>query len=147
MRIYVGGLPFSTTSDQLGDMFAEFGVVTNAQIIEDRYTRQSRGFGFIEMESAEAGAAAIAKLNGTSLGGRTLTINEARPREEGGGGGGGGKYSGGGGRFGGGDRDRGGFGDSGGGGGGYDGGGGGRGGSGGGGRSGGRGGSGGGNRW
>lgn len=101
MRIYVGGLPFSTTSDQLGDIFAEFGTVTNAQVIEDRYTRQSRGFGFIEMESASDGAEAIAKLNGSSIGGRTLTVNEARPREEGGGSGGG-KYTSGG-RFGGGD--------------------------------------------
>ena len=148
MRIYVGGLPFSTTSDQLGDIFAEFGVVTNAQVIEDRYTRQSRGFGFIEMESAAEGAVAIDKLNGSSMGGRTLTVNEARPREEGGGGGGaggGGKYTSGG-RFGGGDRDH---GSGGGGGNDWGGGGGGRSGGGGGGRSGGRGGSGGGggNRW
>ncbi len=113
MRIYVGGLPFSTTSEQLEDIFAEFGTVTAAQVIEDKFTRQSRGFGFVEMENAEAGNAAISKLDGTQLGGRTLKINEARPREEGatysrggrfggggddrGGGGGGGGYGGGGG--------------------------------------------------
>jgi RNA recognition motif-containing protein len=98
MRIYVGGLPFSTSSEQLEDIFAEFGTVTSAQVIEDKFTRQSRGFGFVEMENAEEGNAAIAKLDGTQLGGRTLKINEARPREEGA------TYSRGGGRFGGDDR-------------------------------------------
>ncbi|MGC4044642.1 MAG: RNA-binding protein [Armatimonas sp.] len=142
MRIYVGGLPFSTSSEQLEDIFAEFGTVTSAQVIEDKFTRQSRGFGFVEMENAEEGNAAISKLDGSQLGGRTLKVNEARPREEGatysrggrfGGddrGGGGGGYGGGGG---GGRRDDWG---GGGGGGGYGGGGGGRSGGGGGGRGG-----------
>jgi hypothetical protein len=129
MRIYVGGLPFSTTSEQLEDIFAEFGTVTSAQVIEDKFTRQSRGFGFVEMENAEEGNVAISKLDGTQLGGRTLKINEARPREEGatysrGGRFGGGDDRGGGGGYGGGGGERrGGGGGYGGGGGGYGGGG------------------------
>jgi RNA recognition motif-containing protein len=100
MRIYVGGLPYSTTSDQLQDLFAEVGEVTNASVIEDKYSGQSRGFGFVEMANADEAREAIAKFNGYSLGGRPLTVNEAKPREEGGGGrGGGGRggYGGGGG--------------------------------------------------
>ena len=109
MRIYVGGLPYSTTSQQLSDLFGEVGQVTDSSIVEDRYSGQSRGFGFVEMASDDAGQAAIARFNGFMLGGRPLTVNEARPREErsGGGGGrsgggGGGGYGGGGGGYGGG---------------------------------------------
>ncbi|MBC8102709.1 MAG: RNA-binding protein, partial [Cytophagales bacterium] len=86
MRIYVGGLPYSTTSDQLQDLFGEVGEVTNASVIEDKYSGQSRGFGFVEMSNPDEAREAIAKFNGYSLGGRALTVNEAKPREEGGGG-------------------------------------------------------------
>jgi RNA recognition motif-containing protein len=94
-NIYVGNLPFQTTSDDLRELFAQHGTVTRAQIVSDRETGRSRGFGFVEM--SEGGDAAIAALNGTEFQGRTLTVNEARPREDrpqGGGGGGG--YGGGG---------------------------------------------------
>ena len=103
MRIYVGGLPFRTNSDELRELFGQFGTVADAQVIEDRFTGQSRGFGFVEMTETDGGNAAISKLNGTEYGGRTLTVNEARAREGGGGrsSGGGGGYSGGGGRDGG----------------------------------------------
>jgi RNA recognition motif-containing protein len=142
MRIYVGGLPFSTTSEQLRDLFGQVGEVVDAQVIEDRYTRQSRGFGFVEMANPSEGATAVQRYDGYNLGGRTLKVNEAQPREEGGRGGGGGGNRGGGGGYGGG-----GGGSYGGGGGGYGGGGGGGyGGGGGGGRGGDRGGRGGGGR-
>jgi RNA recognition motif-containing protein len=101
-RIYVGSLPYSTTEDQLSGMFAAYGTVTDAQIIMDRFTGQSKGFGFVEMEGDEEGDAAIAALNGTPFGGRTLVVNEARERENRSGGGGGGGRSGGGGYGGGG---------------------------------------------
>lgn len=119
-NIYVGNLPFDTTSDDLLDLFGQYGTVTRAQVATDRETGRSRGFGFVEM--SQGGDEAINALNGTQLGGRTLTVNEARPREDrprSGGGGGGGGYGGGGGG-----RGRGGYG-GGGGGGGYGGGGGG----------------------
>ena len=107
-RIYVGGLPYSVTEDQLGGIFSPHGTVRDAQIIMDRFTGQSKGFAFVEMETDEEADRAIAALDGTSFGGRTLRVNEARERESGGGGGrgGGGGYSGGGGYggFGGGDR-------------------------------------------
>jgi len=125
-NIYVGNLPFTTTSDDLREWFTEFGTVSRAQVTTDRETGRSRGFGFVEM--SDGGEAAIAALNGKEIGGRTLTVNEAKPRESGGGGGG---PRGGGGGGGGGSR--GGYGGGGGGGGGY-GGGGGSGGGGGGGR-------------
>lgn len=101
-RIYVGNLSFSTTSDDLRDTFGEFGEVSNASVVSDRETGRSRGFAFVEMDSGADEA--IAALNGRELSGRTLTVNEARPREErrGGGGGGGGGYRGGGGGGGGG---------------------------------------------
>jgi RNA recognition motif-containing protein len=97
-RIYVGNLSFSTTSDDLRQAFGEFGQVSNASVVSDRETGRSRGFAFVEMDSGADEA--IAALNGRELSGRTLTVNEARPREErrsGGGGGGGGGYRGGGG--------------------------------------------------
>lgn len=80
-KIYVGGLPYSTTEQQLSDLFAAHGNVQSARIITDKFTGQSRGFGFVEMSTDEEAKAAIAALNGTQLGGRTLTVNEARPQE------------------------------------------------------------------
>ena len=76
-RIYVGNLPWSTTSSELQNMFAEHGGVKNAEVISDRETGRSRGFGFVEMESDEGTQAAIAALNGKDMGGRALTVNEA----------------------------------------------------------------------
>lgn len=99
MRIYVGGLPYSTNSQGLRDLFSEKGEVTDATVVEDRSTGQSKGFGFVEMPDADHARAAISRLNGSAQGGRSLTVNEARPREDRGfgGGGGGGSRSGGGG--------------------------------------------------
>ncbi|MBC8101837.1 MAG: RNA-binding protein [Cytophagales bacterium] len=100
MRIYVGGVSYSTDNDGLRRLFEQAGQVTEASIVEDRYSGQSKGFGFVEMPNAEEARDAIAKFNGHSLDGRPLTVNEARPREERGSGGGrGGGYSGGGGRY------------------------------------------------
>ena len=99
-KLYVGSLPYSTTEQQLSELFSPHGTVTSAKVITDRYTGQSRGFGFVEMATAEEAQKAIAALNGTPLGGRTLVVNEARPQEKrpyGGGGGGGGGAPGGGG--------------------------------------------------
>lgn len=98
-RIYVGGLPYSATEEDLANLFASAGGVKEAVIVTDRYTGQAKGFGFVEMESDADADAAINALNGTQLGGRTLTVNEAKPREERSrsGGGGGGGYGGGGG--------------------------------------------------
>ncbi|MBI5853803.1 MAG: RNA-binding protein [Nitrospirae bacterium] len=87
-KIYVGGLPYSTTDAQLSDLFAVHGAVASARVITDRFTGQSRGFGFVEMASPEEAQKAITALNGTEFGGRTLTVNEARPQEPRGGGGG-----------------------------------------------------------
>ncbi len=123
-KLYVGNLTYDTTEDMLVELFGEFGTVRSAQIIFDRETNRSKGFGFVEMESG--GDEAATSLNGQDFRGRSLTVNEARPREERGPGGGGGGYGGGGGGYGGGG---GGYGGGGGGRGGYGGGGGGRGGS------------------
>jgi cold-inducible RNA-binding protein len=112
-KLYVGNLSFRTTSDDLREAFASVGAVESATVIEDRDTGRSRGFGFVEMATPEEAAAAIEQFNGKDLGGRNLTVNEAKPRtERGAGGGGRGGYGGGGGRgdYGGGggrDRDRG----------------------------------------
>ena len=136
MNIYVGNLPHATTDQELREAFEEYGTVESASIITDRDTGRSRGFGFVEMPDSGEANEAINALNETEFGGRTLTVNEARPREKRSGGGGGGYGGGGGGNRGGG----GGGGYGGGGGGGYGGGGGGGnrgGGGGGGGRSGG----------
>ena len=107
-KIYVGGLPYSATEQQLSDLFAAHGAVASARIITDKFTGQSRGFGFVEMSSDAEAQAAITALNGSDMGGRTLTVNEARPQEpRTGGGGGRGGFGGGGGRGGGGGkRDR-----------------------------------------
>lgn len=85
-KIYVGGLPYSATEQQLSDLFAAHGSVASARIITDKFTGQSRGFGFVEMSSEAEARAAIAALNGAEMGGRTLTVNEARPQEPRGGG-------------------------------------------------------------
>lgn len=105
-KIYVGGLPYAATEQQLSDLFAAHGSVESARVITDKFTGQSRGFGFVEMSSAEEAQTAINALNGTQMDGRTLTVNEARPQEPrtGGGGRSGGGF--GGGRSGGGKRDR-----------------------------------------
>lgn len=99
-KIYVGNLPFSTDEARLESVFGAFGAVKSVAIIQDRQTGRSKGFGFVEMEDAEA-QAAIDKLNGTDLDGRKITVNEARPKTEsggfGGGGGGGRGFGGGGG--------------------------------------------------
>ena len=94
MKLYVGNLSFQTSSDDLQQLFAQAGTVESASVVEDRETGRSRGFGFVEMSSNEEGAAAIAQFNGKEVNGRSLTVNEARPRENRGGGGGGG-YGGG----------------------------------------------------
>ena len=105
-NLYVGNMSFSTTEDQLREVFSQYGSVTKVQLIMDRETGRPRGFAFVEM--SDGGDQAIAALNGTQLDGRALTVNEAKPREGGGGGGGrsggggGGGYGGGGGRSGGG---------------------------------------------
>ena len=113
-RLYVGNLSYDVDSSALQDLFAAHGSVTSAEVIMDRMTNRSKGFGFVEMGTDEEAQAAIAALNGQEHSGRALTVNEARPREDRGGGGGGGGYGGGGGGGGG----RGGYGGGGGGGGG-----------------------------
>jgi cold-inducible RNA-binding protein len=80
-KIYVGNLPFSATSESLNEMFAKFGTVESAKIVMDRDTNRSKGFGFVEMSSADDAASAINKLNGQDVGGRSLVVNEARPME------------------------------------------------------------------
>src|SRR2546426_1029985 len=81
-KLYVGGLPYSSTEQQLQELFSQQGSVTSVKIITDRYTGQSRGFGFVEMATSEAAQKAITALNGTQLDGRTLTVNEAKPQEK-----------------------------------------------------------------
>jgi len=105
-NIYVGNLPYDTTGDDLVQLFQTYGTVTSGQVIIDKFSGRSRGFGFVEMANDDESQAAIDALNGTPYGGRPLTVNEARPREERGSGGGGGGsrggYGGGGGGYGGG---------------------------------------------
>ena len=79
-NLYVGNLPYTTTSNDLETLFAEYGEVVSAHVITDRDTGRSRGFGFVEMESSEAAESAISALNGEDHGGRALTVNVARPR-------------------------------------------------------------------
>jgi RNA recognition motif-containing protein len=99
-KLYVGNLSYDVSSSDLEKMVSEHGTVTSAEVISDRNTGQSKGFGFVEMDSDEEAQAAITALNGQELKGRALTVNEARPRQprSGGGGGGRGGYGGGGGR-------------------------------------------------
>jgi len=104
-KLFVGNLSFNATENQLQDMFAAHGNVLEVDMIMDKFTGRPRGFAFVTMENKEGADAAVKALNGTSLDGRALTVNEARPRDErprsgggggyGGGGGGGGGYSGG----------------------------------------------------
>jgi len=107
-NIFVGNLDFNTGEDELRRLFEAYGQVDRVSIMTDRDTGRSRGFGFVEMANAEEGEKAIAGLNGSQVGGRTLNVNEARPKPEraGGGGGGGGRGGRGGDRGGGGRRDR-----------------------------------------
>lgn len=79
-NLYVGNLPYNTTAGDLETAFSQFGTVTSAQVISDRETGRSRGFGFVELESG--GEEAIERMNGAEYEGRTLTVNEARPRED-----------------------------------------------------------------
>jgi RNA recognition motif-containing protein len=119
MKLYVGNLSFDTSNQDLNELFSAHGTVESSNIIEDRETGRSRGFGFVEMASKSEGEEAIAQLNGKEVDGRTLKVNEAKPQENRGGGGGGrGGYGGGGGGnrgggYGGGGNNRGGFGKSG----------------------------------
>lgn len=98
IKLYVGNLPFSSSDTELAGLFERHGEVTSVKIVTDRETGRSRGFAFVEFANREEGEAAMEALNGHSLGGRALTVNEARPQERrGGGGGGGGGFGGGGG--------------------------------------------------
>ena len=100
-KLYVGNLSFNTSTSDLEQMFGESGTVLSANIIDDRETGRSRGFGFVEMSSDSEAKAAISALDGKEVGGRNLKVNEAKPRENNGGGGGGGRggYGGGGSRW------------------------------------------------
>lgn len=98
MKLYVGNLAYSMTDSDLQNLFEQYGAVQSAQVIMDRDTGRSKGFGFVEMGTTEEGQAAIQALHDQEVNGRKLTVNEARPREErgprGGGGGGGGRGGG-----------------------------------------------------
>jgi len=121
MKLYVGNLSFDTSEADMQEAFSQFGEVTSAALVMDRETGRPRGFGFVEFADAESGRKAIDEMNGKEFGGRQLTVNEARPRENRGGGGGGGfgggRGGGGGGGYGGGRGGGGGYGGGGGGGG------------------------------
>ncbi|HVI69134.1 MAG TPA: RNA-binding protein [Magnetospirillaceae bacterium] len=82
VKLYVGNLPYTTTDDDLKELFAPYGNVVSATVITDRDSGRSKGFGFVEMETDEEAKAAIEALNGKDFGGRNLVVNEARPREE-----------------------------------------------------------------
>ena len=82
MKLYIGNLSFETTENDIQDLFAQHGPVTDTVIMQDKMTGRSRGFGFVTMGSAEAGQAVIKAFHGKQVGGRPLTVNEARPREE-----------------------------------------------------------------
>jgi len=86
MKLYVGNLSFQTTSDDLQGLFSQAGTVESVSLVTDRDTGRSRGFGFVEMGSKAEGEAAISQFNGTEVAGRSLTVNEAKPREDRGGG-------------------------------------------------------------
>src|SRR5215471_10724816 len=102
-KLYVGNLPFNTTENELQELFSQAGAVQEVTLMQDRFTGKSRGFAFVTMSSEEEAQNAISKFNGQTMDGRPMTVNGARPREQGppggGGGGGGGRY--GGGRYGG----------------------------------------------
>src|SRR6476661_5199988 len=97
-KLYVGNLSFNTTNQDLNDLFGQIGTVESANVVEDRDTGRSRGFGFVEMSSKEEADNAIAQLNGKEVDGRELKVNEAKPQENRSGGGGGGRGGYGGGR-------------------------------------------------
>ncbi|MBK5279422.1 MAG: RNA-binding protein [Bacteroidia bacterium] len=102
MNIYVANIPWKATEEELKGLFAEYGEVSSAKIVIDKFTQRSRGFGFIEMNDDSAGSKAINELNGADFMGKNLVVNEARPKTEGGprsGGGGGGNRGGGSGGF------------------------------------------------
>ncbi len=86
MRLYVGGLPYQTNENDLISLFEQVGPVASATVITDRDTGRSKGFGFVEMSNAQDAQNAISQLNGTTLGDRSITVNEARERQNGGGG-------------------------------------------------------------
>jgi RNA recognition motif-containing protein len=81
-KLYVGSLPYSTTEQQLTELFSQHGTVQSAKVMTDRFTGQSRGFAFVEMATSEEAQKAIAALHGTEVDGRTLVVNEARPQEK-----------------------------------------------------------------
>ncbi len=81
-KVFVGGLPFSTTDDELRELFAAHGKVASANVVRDRESGRSKGFGFVEFEDTEEGKAAEKALNGSDLGGRTISVAEARPKED-----------------------------------------------------------------
>jgi RNA recognition motif-containing protein len=81
-RIYVGNLPYTVTNDELSQLFAPYGEVGDVNVVMDRDTGRSKGFGFVDVADADAARQAIAELNGRQMGDRTLTVNEARPRED-----------------------------------------------------------------
>lgn len=82
MKLYVGGLAYSVTEEELNQLFAEYGKVVSTAVIKDRDSGQSKGFGFVEMEDAAAAQIAIKELNGKEVSGRSVTVNEARPQED-----------------------------------------------------------------
>jgi len=95
-KLYVGNLPFNTTENELQELFSQAGAVQEVTLMQDRFTGKSRGFAFVTMATEEEAQAAISKLNGQTMDGRPMTVNEARPREQRPpGGGGGGRYGGG----------------------------------------------------
>jgi cold-inducible RNA-binding protein len=106
MKLYVGNLAFGMTEDELHELFAAYGTPDSVKIVTDRDTGRSKGFGFVEFSNDEEAKSAMSALNGKEIQGRSLTVNEARPRPEGGGGGGRGGFGGGGGGYRGGRRDR-----------------------------------------
>lgn len=82
MNIYVGNLPYSVTDDDLRETFSQYGDVSNVQLISDRFTGASKGFGFVEMDNNSEADAAIKALNGTDMKGRRITVNQARPKSD-----------------------------------------------------------------
>ncbi len=80
-KLFVGGLPYSTQEDEIRDLFSQAGEVVSANIIRDRFTNQSRGFGFVEMATEDQAADAIKRFNGVQFGGRNIVVNESRPQE------------------------------------------------------------------
>jgi RNA recognition motif-containing protein len=81
-KLFVGGIPYSVQQEEIRELFARYGEVTSATVVRDRFTNQSRGFGFVEMATEEQAAEAIKNLNGTQLGGRTIVVNESKPQEK-----------------------------------------------------------------